>query len=441
MNGTSSAPTGRARRRLLVAAVVGTTLEWYDFMFYGTLAALVLNQLFFPTLDPAVGQLAAFASFGVAFLARPIGAVFFGYLADRFGRKLSLTWTLLLMGAATLLMGLLPTYNDIGVLATILLVFLRIIQGLAVGGEWGGAATLLLEHAPEEERGRYTGWVQAGGLIGPTLGSLVVLVLNLTLTSEQFIAWGWRLPFFASIILVVLGVYIRRSLPESQVFTQLATSQERSKFPLFDAIRHNGRELVLVFFMYVAQVSMTYMSLTFALAYAKNRGATPTEALTAATVAGLAGCLLILVGRVSDRVGVRKFYVIGCLGLSAVGFPFFALVDARNPVLLAVGLSLGFCSAAMLYMLQGALFTEMFAAGHRTTGASVGVQLGGIVGGGLGPVIATLLVGLGGGTSTFVSLYIVLVGLLGAAAALMVKPRPKSQSAAKSEHGLSQVVE
>ena len=408
------------KKQLLIAAVIGTTLEWYDFMFFGTLAALVISPLFFPEMDPLTGQLSAFATFGVAFIARPLGALFFGHLADRFGRKISLTWTILLMGGATVLMGILPTHATLGATASVLLVALRIVQGLAVGGEWGSAATMLLEYAPPNERARYTVWVQTGGVIGPTLGSLVVLGLSLTLSSQQLFSWGWRLPFFVSVALVAVGFYIRRNIPEPPASPARTRGTVGNRFPLVSLLRHSSRELILVILMYIPQVTMTYLALTFFVSYTTGNGVSRTVALTGTTIAGIVTCFLALFGRFFDRTNLKKLYLTGCLIICVAAFPLFALLNTRNPLLVIAAITLAYLCSVLLFMLQGALFTPLFDAEYRATGASVGVQLGSIVGGGFAPAIATALLAAGGGHSWMVSLYIIGVALIGAVAAGLV---------------------
>ncbi|KXF52919.1 hypothetical protein AXA44_08790 [Rhodococcus sp. SC4] len=401
--------------------MAGTTLEWYDFFIFGTMAALVLDQLFFPELDPTVGKIAAFATFAAGFVARPLGGIVFGHIGDRFGRKRAMVASMTMMGVATALMGLLPTYAAIGIAAPILLTVLRFFQGLALGGEWGSAAALLVEHAPAGRRGFYGGWVQLGGLIGPLLSTVTVLALSAGLSTEQFYDWGWRIPFLISTVLVVVGLYVRKSLPETPEFEHMRAADERARFPLWQALREHPKNIALVFFMHLASTTIAFIGAVFILSYATGtvNFSRTTVLLMVALVTLVKIVPAMMLTQLSDRFGRRPVFLTGTIGLAVIAFPYFWLIETGNTALLALGLLLGGAANTIMYMTEGAFFIELFPVEGRASGASLGVQSATVIGGGTAPLIATALLSWSGGASWSISLYLMLVGAIASIAVLL----------------------
>jgi metabolite-proton symporter len=380
-------------RRVIVASLIGTSLEWYDFFLYGSAAALVFNKLFFPDFDPVVGTLLAFATYAVGFVARPIGGIVFGHFGDLLGRKNVLVVTLLLMGIATFLIGLLPTYARIGVAAPILLVTLRFVQGLGLGGEWGGAVLMSLEHGKPGQRGLAASWPQVGVPMGNILATAVLSVLSLTLSDAAFLSWGWRIPFLLSGVLVLVGLWIRVTISESPLFTEVAETKTRARMPIVDVIRIYPRELLVAIGARIGTDVAFYTFVLFILAYVTTELKLPrTVALTAVMVgSALQLALIPLFGALSDRVGRRPVYLAGAVGAAAWVFVFFPLLDTKSTgaiILAAVG---GLLFHAMMYGPQAAFVTELFSTRLRYSGASLGYQVAGVLGGGLAPLISLAL--------------------------------------------------
>jgi metabolite-proton symporter len=407
--------------KVAIASWIGNSIEYYDFGVYGTAAALVFNKLFFPSLSPIIGTLAAFATFGVGFLARPLGGAFFGHYGDKIGRKPMLVITLLVMGLATFLIGLLPPYSSIGVLAPILLVVLRLVQGFGVGGEWGGAMTMVVEHAQKDRRGFYGSWPQTGGFSATLLSAAMFAIVSL-LPKDAFLTWGWRIPFLISIVLIGVGLYIRTKIDETPVFTEVKETGSEDKSPLLDVIRTQYKSILLVIFLRLAESVPYYVLTVFALSYATRQlHIASSTMLTAVIIASLlAFPAHLLWGGFSDKVGRRPLYIWGALLAVVLAFPFFWMLETRMAILIWLGyiLYINFAHNA-INAVQPSFFTEMFSAKVRYSGASLGAQLGAVVAGGFAPFIAAALVAASGGSWTYVAVYLAISGLISAVAAYL----------------------
>src|SRR5262245_2694606 len=337
-------PSDRSKqlRRVIVASFIGTTIEWYDFFLYGTAAALVFNKLFFPTLDPLAGTLSAYATFAVGFVARPLGGIVFGHYGDRIGRKAMLIWSLVIMGAATALIGLLPGYARIGIWAPILLVVLRFVQGFGVGGEWGGAVLLAVEHSRGERRGLHGSWPQIGVPAGLLLSTGLVALLSARLPEGAFLAWGWRVPFLVSLVLVGLGLFIRLRVAESPLFLEMRETRRESRAPLLDVFRLHPREVLIGSGMRFAQNVLFYLYTVFVLSYGEKSlhysRSTMLGAVVTASVVGLGS--IPLWSHLSDRLGRRPVYLAGALFSLMLAFPFFRMLE-RGPGWVAPAIVLG----------------------------------------------------------------------------------------------------
>jgi MFS transporter, MHS family, shikimate and dehydroshikimate transport protein len=388
-------------KRVVFASSIGTIIEWYDFLIYGTAAALVFNKLFFPADDPLVGTLAALASAAVGFFARPFGGAVFGYFGDRLGRKSMLLLTLVIMGLGTFAIGLLPTYAQIGIWAPILLVALRIVQGIGLGGEWGGAALMVLEHAPKHRRGLCGSLVQVGFPIGLILSAAAFAAVS-KLPEADFLSWGWRVPFLSSIVLVAVGTFIRLRVSESPVFLEMKAKQEISRNPFTEAMIKHPRNFLVAVGLKICEVSWVYMLTVFMVVYAtKNLGLPRSLMLDAIMIAAAVEIVTIpLFGYLSDLIGRRPFYFAGTIFTIAFAFPLFWLMDLREPmvVIIATAVALSF-GHGLMFGPQATYFPELFGARVRYTGASFGFQLSAAIGGGLTPMLATLLVSKFGGTA------------------------------------------
>lgn len=393
----AAAPTMPARR-IAVASFIGTAIEFYDFYIYGTAAALVFGTLFFPDLNPLAGTLAAFATFGVGFVARPVGAVAFGHFGDRIGRKATLVVSLLVMGAGTIAIGLLPTYGAIGIAAPVLLVLCRFLQGFGLGGEWGGAVLMATEHAPDGRRGLYSSFPQIGPSVGFVVASGSFLALSAGLSDAQFAAWGWRVPFLASALLVAVGLYIRLKIAETPVFEQAMREQEQSRAPVVEVVRRQPRSLLLATGGMIITHTIFYTVTTFSLAHGTQQlGLSRTTLLVAAMVAAaIMGAATPVLAVLSDRVGRRRVCLWAC-GLAVVwAFPLFWLLGTGNGVLITIGFSVAMIAFAGVFAPMGAFLPELFATRYRYTGASIGYNASSIVGGGIAPLLATSLVAAAG---------------------------------------------
>ena len=411
-------PTGsavvkeREAGKIAFAAFVGTALEWYDYFLFGTAAALVFNRLYFTTLNATAATLAAFATFGVGFVARPLGAVLFGWMGDRIGRKPALLLTVVSIGAATGLIGVLPDYASIGIAAPLLLALLRLIQGVAVGGEWGGAVTIAVEHAPPEKRGRYSALPQIGSPVG-TLLSSGAFALVLMMPPEQFDSWGWRLPFLAAFPLLLIAVYIRRKVEESPVFEEMEQQQERSKVPALDVFRQAWGRLLIAIASAMLGVGGFYVMTTFAISYGTDTLGLPRQLMVNATlIAALAQIAVILVfGRLAERMGPGRVTMWGGLATAIIAFPVFWLIDTRSPVLVVLAVATGVAVLSIAYAVSGALLTELFPARLRYSGVSLAYNLAGALSGFL-PFIATALLNNADGGSWVAALLLAGIALV-----------------------------
>ena len=393
--------------KVAFASFIGTAIEFYDFYIYGTAAALVLGGAFFPEFSETSGTLASFATFAVAFFARPVGGAVFGHYGDRIGRKAMLIFSLLLMGVSTFLIGLLPGYAAIGIWAPVLLVALRFLQGFGLGGEWGGAVLLATEHATTGRRGFYSSFPQMGPAVGFLLSSGFFLILTSSLSEDQFASWGWRLPFLASIVLVAIGLYVRMTIAETPVFREAMETQTRARVPFFDMVRTYPRVLLLSSGGMALAYVLFYTITTFSLSYGTTQLGLRSTTLLYCTMISVAlmGVAVPVFATLSDRIGRRRL----CLAAAALAglwaFPLFWLLDTGNPLLIAVSFSVGMIVFAMLYGPMGAFLPELYGTRLRYSGAAVSYNLGGVFGGALAPLIAAQLLAATG-ASWSVSLYI-----------------------------------
>jgi MFS transporter, MHS family, shikimate and dehydroshikimate transport protein len=402
-------------RRVGFSSFIGAMIEWYDFFLYGQAAALVFGQVFFPSGDPLVGTLAAFATFAVGFGARPIGGIIFGHLGDRIGRKSALVATLFLMGVSTFLIGCLPTHAAIGVWAPTLLVVLRLLQGVAAGGEWGGAVLMLTEHAPARRRGFYGAWPQMASSAALVLATGLMYGMSEALGDEQFLSWGWRVPFLISFLLIFVGIFIRLRIPESPEFERVRDTEQVAKRPVVEAVRTEWRSILLVIGMRVAENVCGYLVSVFALSYATNNlGLAASLGLLANMLAAVVQFVITpLYGALSDRIGRKPVYLLGAGLHVALAFPFFALVQTKSVPLILIAWVLGYAVAnGALFATQPAFFSELFGTKVRYSGISIGYQFSALIAGGLAPFVATGLVAWAGGATWPVSVYWMAVGLI-----------------------------
>ena len=394
-------------RKVIVASLIGTSLEWYDFFLYGTAAALVFNQLFFPSFEPAVGTLLAFATAAVGFVARPLGGIVFGHFGDRSGRKTVLVITLLIMGGATFLIGLLPTYATIGIWAPILLVLLRFVQGLGLGGEWGGAVLMALEHGAPDKRGLNASWPQVGVPVGNLLAAGVLALLNFVLSEEAFLSWGWRVAFLLSGALVLVGLWIRTTIAESPLFTEVEESGEKAKMPLLEVIKRHPRGLFVAMFARIGTDVAFYTFTLYILTFITTNLGLPRQVGLNAVLIGSAVqvALIPLFGALSDRYGRRPVYALGAASAAVWGFVFFPLLSTRSTVLIVLATVVALVTHAMMYGPQAAFIAEMFSTELRYSGASMGYQFAGILGGAIAPIVSIALAGAFG-SAYAVSVYL-----------------------------------
>jgi metabolite-proton symporter len=399
--------------RVVLASFIGTTIEWYDFFLYGTAAALVFNQLFFPTLDPLAGTMAAFGTYAVGFFARPLGGIVFGHFGDRMGRKSMLVTTLMMMGVATFLIGLLPTYEQIGMAAPVMLIVLRFVQGFGVGGEWGGAVLMAVEHGHGGRRGFYASWVQAGVPAGMLLANGVFQAFALV-GDEAFLAWAWRLPFLLGIALLAVGLFIRLQVFESPLFAQMRERRQHAAVPFFEVFKSHPRNVVLAMGMRVAENGCFYIFTVFILSYATVQlGVSQATILNAVLLASAVQFFAIpLFGGLSDAVGRRPVYLSGAIGMILLAFPFFWMVDTGSIFWIGAALVAGLLAVSAMYAPQAAFFAELFGTQVRYTGASIGYQLASPLAGGLAPLICTALLERSGGAPWPVALYMIALSLV-----------------------------
>ena len=416
--------------RLAAASLAGTAIEFYDFFVYGTAAALVLGPLFFPTFSPVAGTLAAFGTFGVGFVARPLGSVLFGHIGDRHGRRPVLVASLLLTGAATVAVGCVPTYDTIGVAAPVLLLVLRFLQGLGLGGEWGGAVLLTAEHAPAERRGLWTSFPQVGPALGFLLANGVVLALSTALSEAQFAAWGWRVPFWAAGVLAAVGLWLRSSLPESPGFLEI---DDHARVPLAEVVRDHGRLVLLTAGALAIGYAIFYTVTTWSLAYGTERlGVSRAVMLTCIMAAVVVkGSLTPVAALLGDRYGRRPLCLAGCAAAALWMFPMVALLATGEPLLMFLGFLGAMIAFITMFAVIAAYLPELYEPRVRCTGAAVGYNLGGVVGGALTPIVATALAERGGRVPWGVGAYLTGIALLSLGCfALLPETRPVPVAAA-----------
>lgn len=376
--------------KITFASAFGTLFEWYDFLIYGTAAALVFNKLFFPTIDPVVGMLAAMLTFSVGFIARPVGGILFGHFGDRYGRKNTLMATMLVMGLATFAIGLLPTYATIGIWAPILLVVLRLLQGLAFGGEWGGASLMILEHAPENRRAFYSSFIQMGYPLGMLAATGMYAVLT-TMNTDAFMSWGWRVPFLISIVLIGVGTWIRSRLTETPVFETMQQEKTITRLPFVETLIKEPKALLIGIGLKITEVTWAYLLTVFAVVYAVNNlGVSRPVIMQSVLIASAINVIAIpAFGLLSDIIGRRKIYIVGSLLTLVIAYPVFALLQAGYfTAAMIIGLTIG---GALMMAPLAAFLPEQFKSQVRFTGASFGCQIAAALGGGVAPVLATWL--------------------------------------------------
>jgi MFS family permease len=379
-------------RKAVIASTVGTTIEWYDFFLYGTAAGLVFGKLFFPNQDPLAATFLAFGTYFVGFAARPIGAAIFGHYGDRIGRKATLIATLLCMGLATFLIAFVPTYDSIGIWGAVILTLLRALQGIGVGGEWGGSILLAMEWTRSHRRGLVASWPQLGVPLGLFLANLAVLVFS-DLSGDGFMTWGWRIPFALSIILVGVGMWIRLGILETPVFQRLLATNRIEKAPILEVIRKQPRQIILSALLRMSEQAPFYIFTAFVFAYAVGILALPRGLVLAGVMAG--ACLGFVVvpvsGHLSDKIGRRKMFMIGAGVTGVFGFVYYALMDTGVPALAFIAIMLSLIPTNIQYGVESSLIAEAFTPRLRYSGASLGYQLASLIAGGPAPIIATAL--------------------------------------------------
>jgi MFS family permease len=389
----SESEHSRQLRRAIIASTVGTTIEWYDFLLYSVVTGLVFGKLFFPESDPLVGVLQAFAVYTVGFIARPIGAAIFGHYGDRIGRKAALIATLLITGIATFVVGLVPGYETIGIWGAVILTIIRFIQGIGVGGEWGGSVLLAMEWArTNKHRGFITSWPQFGGPAGLLLANLAVLVFS-AISGDQFLVWGWRIPFLLSIVMVGVGLYIRLGILETPIFRRLVAEDRIERAPALEVIKRQPKQVILAALVRMAEQAPAYIYLAFVFAYGTQVLHTSRDfLLTALVAAGLVSFVTIpLAGHLSDRFGRKRIYLIGSVATGIFGFIYFAMLNTVVPGWMFLAIVLSFVPHDLMYGPQAALIAECFTARLRYSGSSIGYQLASVIAGGPAPLIATAL--------------------------------------------------
>ena len=437
MDSTISVQPGEApdslhrARRAAWGSFAGAVVDWYDFLLYGITAALVFNREFFPQIGPAMGTLAAFATFGVGFLFRPLGGIIFGHFGDRLGRKRMLMMTVWMMGIATACIGLLPSFNQIGWWAPVLLVFLRAVQGFAVGGEWGGAALRSVENAPQGKKAFYSSGVQVGYGVGLLLSTGLVSLISSLTSDQQFLSWGWRVPFLFSVVLVLIALWIRTGMAESLEFeaqqSQDNAPQMKKRLPVVEALLRHPGAFLLIIALRLCELLTMYIVTAFALNYSTQNLGLPRELfLNIGLLVGGLSCLTIpCFAWLADRFGRRRIYITGALIGTLSGFPFFMALESQSVFwILFFALMLANIAHDMVVCVQQPMFTELFGASYRYSGAGVGYQVASVVGGGFTPFIAAALVTFSGGSWHSVALYLTAGCLLSALTALLMKKHP-----------------
>ncbi|MER6847645.1 MFS transporter [Streptomyces flaveolus] len=430
----SGAGTASPARPLQVAAasLVGTAVEWYDFFLYGSAAALIFGRLFFPSTDPAAGTLLAFGTYAVGFVARPLGGIVFGHFGDKVSRKKMLVFSLLLMGIATFVIGLLPTYATIGVWSPVLLLLCRLAQGFAAGGEWGGAVLITAEQGDDDRRGFWSSWPQAGVPLGNLLSAAVLWLMSAVLSQEAFQAWGWRIPFLLSAVMVAVGLWVRLRIEESPVFAasrEAAARQEHRRAPLVEVFRSYKREIVIAIGLRLAENISYYIFTIVVITYSVTYLGLPDQmAISAVLFASIAQFFLTpAMGALSDRLGRRPVYLAGAVGAGAWGFAFFPLLDTANLAVTTAAIFIGLIFNSMMYAPQAALFSELFGTSVRYSGTSFASQAGSVLAGGLAPLISVALLGsVQDKNSLGVSIYLAVAAAITSVAVLACKETARS---------------
>jgi metabolite-proton symporter len=409
-------------RRAIVASTVGTAIEWYDFFLYGTVAALVFPKLYFPNSDPLSATLNSFAIYAVGFIARPIGAAIFGHYGDRIGRKATLIATLMLMGIATFLVAFVPSYESIGIWGAVILTVLRFIQGVGVGGEWGGSVLLSMEWAKtDSSRGFIASWPQFGVPCGLLLSNLAFLAFN-AIAGDQFITWGWRIPFILSIVLVGIGLYIRLGIFETPVFTKLVAQKKIERQPMLEVIKRHPKEIIVSAFVRLAEQAPFYIFTAFVFTYGTLVLKMPRDFLLLAVMAAslLSFISIPLSGHISDRIGRRKMYILGAVTVGVFGFVYFGMMGSGSTTLVFIAIVLSLIPHDMMYGPQAAFIAESFTGRLRYSGASLGYQLASVIAGGPAPFIAALLLAKYG-SGYAIAVYILICAIISIVAATMMK--------------------
>jgi MHS family shikimate/dehydroshikimate transporter-like MFS transporter len=409
--------------KVVIASAFGTVVEWYDFFIYGTAAALVFDKLFFPSSDPVVSTIAAFSVYAVGYLARPLGGIVFGHFGDRVGRRSMLVLTLLLMGFGTFLVGLLPTYDQIGVPAPILLIVLRLIQAIGLGGEWGGAVLMVAESAPAHRRGLFGSFVQLGNPMGRLVATGVFSLVSQLPTSD-FLAWGWRLPFLASAVLIVVGFVIRYKISETPAFEAIRKTKQISRMPVLEALSQFRRETALAVGLKVTEVAWVGVLTVFAVSYlTKQLGMSQAFVLEAITLATFVELFAMpFAGWLSDRLGRKTIYIAGTLFSIVFAFPLFWLLETRDPTVVLLTIIVGVtCAQGIIFALHASFMPELFGTKVRYSGISLGFQVGAAIGGGLTPLVAAATVGWSGGATWPVSLMLTILGIITLIAVLQTR--------------------
>ena len=415
--------TLKEKRRVLAASAIGTTIEWYDFFIFSTSAALVFSTQFFSSLDPATAQLASMATLGVQFVARPFGSAVTGHFGDRLGRKKMLILTLGVMGAATVAVGLLPTYEQVGILAPLLLVLMRCLQGFSAGGEWAGAALMAVEHAPAHQRSIYGSSSQIGVPLGLLLANAMFLLMVRLTSEDQFLAWGWRIPFLLSIVLIALGFFIRNAVNESPAFAEMKAARTDTRAPLREIMRVHKRPVTLAAATFLANNMVGYIFLSFLLSYATTTLKMNRQSILGIVIAGSVSWLvtILISGWAGDRIGARRIFIIGYSAMLLWSIPFMMMVDTASVPLITVATLILTATLGLSYGAQSALFAGLFPTNVRYSGASLAYAFGAILGGGFAPFIATWLV-LKTQTGVSVGLYMLAMVAVSLIACTMIKP-------------------
>jgi MHS family shikimate/dehydroshikimate transporter-like MFS transporter len=401
-------------KRIVLSSIIGTAVEWYDFLIYGIASALVFNKLFFPLSDPALGTIAAFGTYGVGFFARPLGAAIFGHFGDRVGRKAMLAITIVIMGLGTFLIGLLPTYGQIGVAAPIALVVLRLLQGIGLGGEWGGAVLMVVENAPTRNRGLLGSMVQLGYPIGNLTATGVLAALS-QLPEGEFLAWGWRIPFLISIFLVGVGLYIRMQLEETPAFRKVEADRTTARMPIVEVVTKHPRAFFTAVGLKLSEISYVSIATVFAISYVTNQLGLPRSViLNAVLLSAVVGLFVIpLFGWLSDKLGRKTLFYASCAFAIAFAFPMFWLLDTKDATIITLTILAAITFGQLIGFGVGApWYSELFSARLRYSGASLGFQIGAAISGGLTPFAAAAFVAWTGGPTWPISVYLIALAMI-----------------------------